>query len=65
MTGSDCLLLTDTVWNRSYRWDLNQARAALQIANVYSRRVTTIEWSIASNAAERSRSVRNEKIIIP
>ena len=60
LTGSDCTLLTDTFWNRSYRYDLNQAKAVLWIPNVYSRRVRRMVWSIMSEAAERSRSVRSE-----
>ena len=54
------MLLTDTFWNRSYRYDLNQARAVLWIPNVYSRRVRRMVWTIVSKAAERSRSVRSE-----
>ena len=54
------MLLTVTFWNRSYRYDLNQARAVLWIPNVYSRRVRRMVWSIVSKAAERFRSVRSE-----
>ena len=53
------MLLADTFWNRSYRYDLNQARAVLWIPNVYSRRVRSMVWSIVSKAAERSRRVRS------
>ena len=60
VTGSDCILLTDTFWNRSYRYDLNQARAGLWIPNVYSRQVRRMVWSVVSKAEERFRSVRNE-----
>ena len=48
------MLLTDTFWNRSYRYDLNQANAVLWIPYVYSRRVRRMVWSIVSKAAERS-----------
>ena len=60
MTGLDCTLLTDTFWNRSYRYDLNQARVVLWIPNVYSRWVRRMVWSIVLKAAKRSRSVRSE-----
>ena len=54
------MLLTDTFWNQSYRYDLNQARVVLWIPNVYSRLVRRMEWSRVSQAAERSRNVGSE-----
>ena len=54
------MLLTITFWNRSYTYDLNQARAVLWIPNVYSRQARRMMLSIVSKAEERFRSVRNE-----
>ena len=51
------MLLTDTFWNRPYRYDLNQARAVLWIPNVYSGLVRRMVGSTMSKAAERSGTV--------
>ena len=59
LTGWDLMLLTDTVCNLSYRYDLNEERAVLWISKVYSRQLRRI----VSMAAERWKSVRSETFL--